>query len=147
MEWHSNQRWLSSDITDVSLTAQPRRALVLLGEGGAGSCSEAPGLWVPQLPAVGSSSLLPAEREEAGWGKGGTLPVGCSQRQWWNQFERRGFRTKTCDCSYSGLLWATWDSWQWQMLILSIHYIVLNVVSEKAKGTGLKIYKPQSRMW
>jgi hypothetical protein len=30
---------------------------------------------------------------------------------------------------------------------LSIHHIVLNLVSKRARGIGLKIYKPQSRMW
>lgn len=148
MWWHSNQRWLSSDITDVSLS----RCSAQAGAGAAQSRQRSE--LFRDTRSLGASAAgcrqlvtLPAERKEAGLGKGGILPVGCSRRQWCNQFEKRGFRTKTCNWSYSGLFQATWDSWRWQMLILSIHYIFLNWVSERAEGTGLTIYKPQSRMW
>lgn len=65
----------------LCLAAQPRQALVQFGEGSAGCCSKTPGLWVPQLPFPGSSSLLPAARKKAGLGKGSIIPVGFSGRQ------------------------------------------------------------------
>lgn len=102
--------------------------------------------------AAGCKQLIisACRKKETGWGKRGILPVEYSRRQWCNQLEGRGFRAKTLQLKLLGGFLPPPPNLGFLEMTNANAFNSLHIfewMSEWGKGTGLKIYKLQSRMW